>query len=136
MTKTTTEENSERKRISIPKVDDSVLAWWATQNDPSLSVRLLIRSEIERSGYTDIAFRPVVQQPRRGRPPGSGMDGIDERDEADQIQPPAPVAAPAVATPVREPLHAVAQVAPAAPRASKPASQEAGFSLVDDLMNG
>lgn len=40
----------ERKRISIPKVDTSVLDWWERQHDAGMSIRLLIRREIERSG--------------------------------------------------------------------------------------
>jgi len=60
-TKSPAEESSERKRISIPKADKSVLAWWASQRDPGLSVRLLVRDEIERSGNSDVAYRPVVQ---------------------------------------------------------------------------
>jgi hypothetical protein len=59
--KSPTEEISDRKRISIPKADESVLEWWEAQKDPGLSVRFLIRNEIERSGYTDLAFRPVKQ---------------------------------------------------------------------------
>lgn len=53
------DETSERKRTSIPKVDDSVLEWWEAQHDAGLSVRLLIRAEIERSGFLDVAYRPV-----------------------------------------------------------------------------
>lgn len=46
-----------RKRVSIPKEDESVLAWWALQRDPGLSVRQLIRAEIERGGYVDFVNR-------------------------------------------------------------------------------
>jgi len=60
-TKSPAEETSDRKRISIPKADKSVLEWWEAQKDPGLSVRLLIRTEIERSGNLDVAFRPVTQ---------------------------------------------------------------------------
>lgn len=49
----------ERKRISIPRSDESVLRWWAAQDDPTLSIRLLIRAELERSGYIDYASRPI-----------------------------------------------------------------------------
>lgn len=55
----TDESTSERKRVSIPRRDESVLRWWAEQEDPSLSIRLLIRAELERSGYVDFASRPV-----------------------------------------------------------------------------
>ncbi|PZE69300.1 hypothetical protein DEJ27_08430 [Curtobacterium sp. MCPF17_018] len=55
---------SERKRISIPKVDTSVLDWWERQHDAGMSIRLLIRREIERSGYTDIVHGRVEQRLR------------------------------------------------------------------------
>lgn len=58
-----------RRRITIPQVDTSTLAWWNAQFDPSASVRALIRAEIEREGLTDTVNRPVRQMPRRGRPP-------------------------------------------------------------------
>jgi hypothetical protein len=53
----------ERKRVSIPREDESVLAWWALQRDPGLSVRQLIRAEIKRGGYVDFANRPVGDMP-------------------------------------------------------------------------
>lgn len=49
----------ERKRVSIPANDESVLKWWTEQHDPSLSIRLLIRAELARSGYVDYASRPI-----------------------------------------------------------------------------
>jgi len=69
--KARSDDNSERKRITIPQADESAHNWWALQKDPGLSMRLLIRSEIERTGYVDIAFKPVEQLTRRGRPAGS-----------------------------------------------------------------
>lgn len=50
-----------RPRISIPGADVSVLEWWAAQDDPSLSVRLLIRQEMKLNGVTDRAMRPVAK---------------------------------------------------------------------------
>lgn len=58
-----------RRTVSFPRNDVSTLEWWAAQEDPSLSIKMLIRAEIERYGYTDTANRPVQQLPRRGRPP-------------------------------------------------------------------
>jgi hypothetical protein len=55
---------SERKRISIPRVDTSVLDWWEQQHDVGMSIRVLIRREIERSGYTDIVHGRVEQRLR------------------------------------------------------------------------
>jgi len=105
------EEASERKRLSIPKVDASVLEWWSLQHDPGLSVRMLIRAEIERNGFSDVAYRPVAQQPRRGRPPGSTTDpGESPEEEASAaantvaVTTPAPTPVPAAdPTPAREP---------------------------------
>lgn len=58
-----TEQASERKRVSIPRADESVLSWWDAQHDAGLSVRMLIRAEIERSGYVDVAYRPLSKFP-------------------------------------------------------------------------
>lgn len=55
---------SERKRISIPRVDTSVLDWWEQQHDVGMSIRVLIRREVERSGYTDIVHGRVEQRLR------------------------------------------------------------------------
>ena len=55
---------SERKRISIPRVDTSVLDWWEQQHDVGMSIRVLIRREIERSGYTDTVHGRVEQRLR------------------------------------------------------------------------
>lgn len=122
------EETSERKRISIPKADESVLKWWESQHDVGLSVRMLIRNEIERSGYVDVAFQPVTQLPRRGRRSGS--------DESDDTEPGTPVAqlaypaegspAPALAQPAAQPA-AVPQPQPVAAGSMSP---------IDVLMNG
>lgn len=72
-----------RFRVSVPETDESVLAWIGAQSDLSNSVRALIRESIERNGYRDATCYPVVQQPRRGRPP-KNTDEVDEsRIEAD-----------------------------------------------------
>lgn len=120
------EEGSERKRLSIPKVDESVLQWWNAQHDPGLSVRMLIRGEIERNGITDVAFRPVAQQPRRGRPPGTAIESADEPEQE-----------PA------ERASAPARVEPGAAGASTPEPpierelvSAGGFDPIDALMNG
>lgn len=128
------DDTSERKRISIPRADDSALAWWATQNDPSLSVRLLIRNEIERSGYTDVAFRPVAQLPRRGRPPGTGSEAAEDQTDAEGTQGEETEAASASVTPIasRTPAHAASLDAA---QVAEPVQAD-GFDAIDDLMNG
>lgn len=155
------ETKSERKRISIPTADESTLMWWDAQGDPGLSVRLLIRAEIERNGYTDTAFRPVEQQPRRGRPPRFEGDTEGAGEYVQQgpapVTDPAPVPAPAapVATapvpaaapaavkpvvavpapaPVATPPTPAARPAPAPVAAPVPPAATDGFGI-DDLMN-
>lgn len=66
-----------RFRVSVPETDESVLAWIGAQSDLSNSVRALIRESIERNGYRDATCYPVVQQPRRGRPPKNIEDEAD-----------------------------------------------------------
>ena len=66
-----------RFRVSVPETDESVLAWIGAQSDLSNSVRALIRESIERNGYRDATCYPVVQQPRRGRPPKNIEDEVD-----------------------------------------------------------
>ena len=66
-----------RFRVSVPETDESVLAWIGAQSDLSNSVRALIRESIERNGYRDATCYPVVQQPRRGRPPKNTEDEVD-----------------------------------------------------------
>lgn len=70
-----------RFRVSVPETDESVLAWIGAQSDLSNSVRALIRESIERNGYRDATCYPVVQQPRRGRPPKN----TDEADEPQSV---------------------------------------------------
>lgn len=120
------EETSERKRISIPKVDQSVLDWWDAQHDVGLSVRMLIRAEIERSGYADVAFQPVAQLPRRGRPPGQGGDAADAE---------ASVAEAAAAPAARVPAPAASVPAPTPAPAQPEPVLAGGMSPIDAIMN-
>lgn len=94
-----------RFRVSVPETDESVLAWIGAQSDLSNSVRTLIRESIERNGYRDATCYPVVQQPRRGRPP---KNIEDEADVTTVLEP--------VAEPVAQPDEMVIEpvVAPAA----------------------
>ncbi|WP_457963638.1 hypothetical protein M1E17_19755 [Arthrobacter sp. D1-29] len=57
----------QRFRLSVPAADEAVLAWMDLQDNPSLSVRMLIRESIERLGYVDVINRPVSQLPTRER---------------------------------------------------------------------
>lgn len=122
---------SERKRLSIPRADESVLEWWEAQADPALSIRLLIRNEIERNGFTDTAFRPVTQLPRRGRPPveaGAQDEAAGDQPGGREAQSPAPHPVTQV-DPVRVEAHA--------PTAARPSTDGTGdASQLDALMNG
>ena len=75
-----------RFRVSVPETDESVLAWIGAQSDLSNSVRALIRESIERNGYRDATCYPVVQQPRRGRPPKS-TDEAENATAPEMIKP-------------------------------------------------
>ena len=107
-----------RFRVSVPETDESVLAWIGAQSDLSNSVRALIREPIERNGYRDATCYPVVQQPRRGRPPKN----TDEAEDATVpemikpvVEPDDEVATTPAAVPI--PVHeGPAHVAPAQTR--------------------
>ena len=60
-------------------------------------MRALIRESIERNGYRDATCYPVVQQPRRGRPPKN----IDEAEDVTVLEP--------VAEPVAQPDEMIAE---------------------------
>jgi len=64
---TTVKPPPQRFRLSVPAADEAVLAWMDLQDNPSLSIRMLIRESIERLGYVDVINRPVSQLPTRER---------------------------------------------------------------------
>lgn len=79
-----------RKTFAFSKRDEATLRWWDAQENPSISLQLLIREEIERNGFTDKLNAPVSQQPRRGRPPkGEGDESDLPAGESDLVEPPA-----------------------------------------------
>lgn len=77
---------AKRFRVSVPDADESVLAWIGAQSNFSESVRALIRESIERNGYRDATCYPVVQQPRRGRPP-KNTDEAEDATVPEMIKP-------------------------------------------------
>lgn len=77
---------AKRFRVSVPETDESVLAWIGAQSDLSNSVRALIRESIEKNGYRDATCYPVVQQPRRGRPP-KNTDEAEDATVPEMIKP-------------------------------------------------
>lgn len=73
-----------RKIFNFSKRDDATHQWWEAQENPSVSLQLLIREEIERNGFDDKLNAPVAQQPRRGRPRRDGEESDDEYDFASE----------------------------------------------------
>ena len=98
-----------RFRVSVPAADEAVVAWMELQDNPSLSVRMLIRESIERLGYVDVVNRPVSQLPGRDRPTSEEGGSVQEAAAA------APQALPQLPIPVSapRPRPAVPQSAPA-----------------------
>lgn len=73
MTRKATEE-ARKVRWTVPGADVSVIEWLDEQENVSQSLRLLIREAIQRDGYIDVAYKPVDQLPRRGRPPAEASE--------------------------------------------------------------
>ena len=119
---------SKRFRVSVPDADESVLAWIGAQSNLSESVRALIREAIERNGYRDATCYPVVQQPRRDRPPKNSDDGSDVTTVLEPV-----------AEPVAQPDEMVTEpvVAPAAvpmPVHEEPAYEVPAQTSVEDVL--
>ncbi|KRE76791.1 hypothetical protein [Arthrobacter sp. Soil762] len=91
-----------RFRLSVPAADEAVLMWMNLQDNPSLSVRMLIRESIERLGYVDVINRPVAQLPTRGRPVGPEEESTERERNAETAAAPVAwvqqVATPAAST--------------------------------------
>lgn len=77
---------SKRYRFSVPNEDESTQRWLDAQQNLSLSLRLIVRKQIEREGYIDVACRPVEQLPRRGRPPGSVSEADSPELGSESVQ--------------------------------------------------
>ncbi|MGY4541369.1 hypothetical protein ACVWY0_001278 [Arthrobacter sp. UYNi723] len=97
-------QQPQRFRVSVPAADEAVLAWMDLQDNPSLSMRMLIRENIERNGYVDVINRPVVQLPKRGRPAGSEEELSDPAEQAGAPRAAAPT------LPVHQPAAAPADL--------------------------
>ena len=103
-----------RFRVSVPETDESVLAWIGAQSDLSNSVRALIRESIERNGYRDATCYPVVQQPRRGRPP-KNTDEAEDATAPEMIKPGVELDDEVATTPVVVPVSTHGEPAYEAP---------------------
>lgn len=77
-----TVDESRKVRWSVPAADVSVIDWLDAQHNVGNSLRTLIRESIERDGVVDVYFKPVTQQPRRGRPPGRAADQDQAQEES------------------------------------------------------
>lgn len=97
----TKRRDDHRYTLKVPQVDESVVEWVVAQHDLSLSLRQLIRDEIQRNGFTDTANRPVTQLPRRGRPPAQYAED-SEFEQPGEV--PETVGAPAAAVATAQPV--------------------------------
>lgn len=60
-------QNDLRYRLNVPPEDESVLQWLEKQKHPSISLRLLIKEDIQRNGFVDVTCRSVEPAVRRSR---------------------------------------------------------------------
>ncbi|WP_461164107.1 hypothetical protein [Arthrobacter sp. R4-81] len=86
---TTVKPPPQRFRLSVPAADEAVLEWMNLQDNPSLSIRMLIRESIERLGYVDVVNRPVSQLPTRERPVGPEEESTRTQRNAETAAAPA-----------------------------------------------
>lgn len=89
------EGKSWRKIFSFSKRDQATQQWWEAQENPSVSLQLLIREDIERNGFSDKLNAPITQQPRRGRPPKEDEEPQEQFEYQIQDAPQQPQAVPA-----------------------------------------
>lgn len=115
------EGKSWRKIFNFSKRDEATHQWWEAQENPSVSLQLLIREDIERNGYSDKLNSPVVQQPRRGRPPK--VEDEPEEQFGYEIEPAPEVEQPS--PPVPGPSRSIpASERPASPRTTRTAQKK------------
>lgn len=55
-------------KIDVPNGDVSVIQWMDMQDDPAISIRLLIKDYITRKGFHDVACLPVDYNPVGRKP--------------------------------------------------------------------
>ena len=103
-----------RYRLKVPESDASVIAWMNAQSELSISLRLLIKEDIIRNGFTDVTCRPVGQLPKRGRPSNLDIElretvvESNVEDDASSMDEKFEDAPPSVVEPVEQPVKAVA----------------------------
>lgn len=84
-------ESAKRYRLQVPAADESVQKWLAAQINISNSLRLLIREDIQKNGFTDMTCRSVEQGPKRGRPTNAELERraeeeLVEKDVDDEVK--------------------------------------------------
>ena len=139
-----------RFRVSVPAADEAVVAWMELQDNPSLSVRMLIRESIERQGFVDVVNRPVSQLPRQARTaePSEAARAVEAARAAEparavevpggetRLQPsvsvPEPEFWPEAPTPADRPNAALGASAPAA---SEPERASGELQDVNDIFS-
>lgn len=137
-------QSSEPRKLrwTVPAADTSVIKWLNEQQDPSQSLRLLIREAIQRDGYIDVYYKPVEQLPRRGRPPLEVTEQheddeatTDHRPAARPVQPQPVVTDRAdVETAAPAPEAQPAPVETALDPAPSPAPEQPKQASIDEIM--
>lgn len=60
--------DSRKYRLAVPQMDTSVQKWLDSQINISISVRHLIRNDIQKNGYTDVTCRDIEQNTAADQP--------------------------------------------------------------------
>lgn len=120
--------NSDKCRftICVPVKDKSVVQWCEAQDNLSISLRMLIKAEVAKNGYSDVLCREVIQGARRGRPSLTDMEMREADYEEESV--------------VEEPAKkTVSEKKPKSPKVekkvSKPTSPKTEEMSDDDLEN-
>lgn len=127
-----------RFRVSVPAADEAVVAWMELQDNPSLSVRMLIRESIERQGFVDVVNRPVSQLPRQARTAEPSEEAraveapVGETRLQASVPAPEPEFWPEAPTPAQRPNAALGASAPAP---SEPEQASSELQDVNDIFS-
>lgn len=79
------DEDCIRTRFNVPKQDQPVVDWLNAQAHPSMSLRMLIKEDISRNGYTDVTCRvPDYGQKKSAR--SSVSDVVQEKSTRRRVR--------------------------------------------------
>lgn len=73
-------------KIVVPNGDASVLEWMELQDDPSVSIRLLVKDYISRKGFQDIACMPAEYSPVGRKPKDVGRTEYDKEEDEQETE--------------------------------------------------